>query len=95
MNKPTTINQVAREKVLERIAAKKTAIIKAVSECVKTGIDALAEAECCVLTEPLEDVERILLRAADLFDFQLMDDAEEIKGLADVVKEIRESEKCP
>jgi len=87
-----TMNHVARGKVLEQITAQKTEIIKAVSRYVKTGIDALAEAECCILTEPLEDVEKLLLRAADLFDFQLMDDNETIKGLADVVKQIRESE---
>lgn len=87
-----TMNRVAREKILEQITVKKTEIITAVSRYVKTGIDALSEAECCVLTEPLEEVETLLLRAADLLDFQLADDSEIIKGLAEVVKQVRESE---
>jgi len=72
--------------------AKKIEIIKAVSDYIKTGIDAMAEAECCILTEPLEDVEKMLLRAADLLDFQTQDDSKQIKQMAVVVKEIRESE---
>lgn len=86
------MNRVAREKVLEQITAQKTEIIKAVSRYVKTGIDALAEAECCVLTEPLEDVEKMLLRAADLLDFQTQDDSKAIKRMAEVVKDIRKYE---
>ena len=86
------MNRVAREKMREQITAKKIEIIKAVSDYIKTGIDAMAEAECCILTESLEDVERVLLRAADLLDFQTQDDSKKIKRMAAVVKEIRESE---
>lgn len=86
------LNSVARDNLLGQISEKKQEIIKAIRDELKRGIDLLAEAECLVLTEPLDRVEEVLRQASEAFDFQTQDDSKIIKRFADVARQIRESE---